>query len=257
MTRLSVFNSPLLLGFEHFERTVDRVTKSVGDGYPPYNIEQIGPDRLRITVAVAGFGVADLSITVEDNQLIIRGKQADEGAERVFIHRGIAARQFQRAFVLAEGSRSRARASITASLRSIWYAPRPVARVRNIEIASSKSKRPKRRSWRWTRAPATRQIPAQEEARHDAHVPHQRDIAGSAGHLGAPISPTSSRSCGRGRRCMPCSPPTAPGSPSWRAAGPHSRSPSRTISIPSASTRLGENRRSGRGYPARRRRAAP
>ena len=85
MTRLSVFNSPLLLGFEHFERTVDRVTKSVGDGYPPYNIERIGPDRLRITVAVAGFGVADLSITVEDNQLIIRGKQADEGAERVFI----------------------------------------------------------------------------------------------------------------------------------------------------------------------------
>ena len=143
MTRLSVFNSPLLLGFEHFERTVDRVTKSVGDGYPPYNIEQIGPDRLRITVAVAGFGVADLSITVEDNQLIIRGKQADEGAERVFIHRGIAARQFQRAFVLAEGIEVQGASLDNGLLAVDLVRPRPVARVRNIEIASSKSKRAK------------------------------------------------------------------------------------------------------------------
>jgi HSP20 family molecular chaperone IbpA len=101
-TRLSLFNSPLLLGFEHFERALDRVNKASSDGYPPYNIEQLGADALRITLAVAGFTMADLSITVEDNQLVIRGKQTDDG-QRVYLHRGIAARQFQRSFVLAEG----------------------------------------------------------------------------------------------------------------------------------------------------------
>jgi HSP20 family molecular chaperone IbpA len=102
MSRLSLFNSPLLLGFDHFERALDRVSKGSSDGYPPYNIEQIGPDALRITLAVAGFSTGDLSITVEDNQLVVRGKQSDE-AQRVYLHRGIAARQFQRSFVLAEG----------------------------------------------------------------------------------------------------------------------------------------------------------
>lgn len=102
MARLSLFNSPLLLGFEHFERALDRVNKLSGDGYPPYNVEQVGEDELRITLAVAGFTMADLAITIEDNQLVIRGKQADDG-ERVYLHRGIAARQFQRSFVLAEG----------------------------------------------------------------------------------------------------------------------------------------------------------
>src|SRR5438132_12260158 len=102
MSRLSLFNSPLLLGFEPFERALDRVNKISSDGYPPYNIEQLGENELRITLAVAGFTMADMSITVDDNQLVIRGKQADD-AQRVYLHRGIAARQFQRSFVLAEG----------------------------------------------------------------------------------------------------------------------------------------------------------
>ena len=102
MSRLSLFNSPLLLGFEHFERALDRVNKISADGYPPYNIEQLAENELRITLAVAGFRMSDLNITIEDNQLVIRGKQVEEG-ERVYLHRGIAARQFQRSFVLAEG----------------------------------------------------------------------------------------------------------------------------------------------------------
>jgi HSP20 family molecular chaperone IbpA len=102
MSRLSLFNSPLLLGFDHFERALDRVSKIPSDGYPPYNIEQLGENALRITLAVAGFTMGDLRITVEDNQLVVRGKQADD-AQRVYLHRGIAARQFQRSFVLAEG----------------------------------------------------------------------------------------------------------------------------------------------------------
>ena len=102
MTRLSLFNSPLLLGFDQFERAVDRVSKAASDGYPPYNVEQLGENRLRITLAVAGFTEADLSVQIEDRQLVIRGKQADE-QHRVYLHRGIAARQFQRSFVLAEG----------------------------------------------------------------------------------------------------------------------------------------------------------
>lgn len=107
MARLSVLSNPLLLGFEEIERLIDRAGKGSGDGYPPYNIERIsseGGDRelLRITLAVAGFTRADLDITVEDNQLMIRGKQTDDG-KREYLYRGIAARQFSRTFVLAEG----------------------------------------------------------------------------------------------------------------------------------------------------------
>ena len=102
MSRLSVFNSPLLLGFDHFERALDRVSKGSADGYPPYNVEQTAENRLRITLAVAGFAPAELSVQIEDNQLAIRGRQV-EPPDRVYLHRGIAARQFQRSFVLAEG----------------------------------------------------------------------------------------------------------------------------------------------------------
>ncbi len=102
MSRLSLFNSPLLLGFDHFERALDRVSKTSPEGYPPYNVEQIAQDRLRITLAVAGFAASELSVEIEDNQLVIRGRQADQ-PDRVYLHRGIAARQFQRSFVLAEG----------------------------------------------------------------------------------------------------------------------------------------------------------
>src|SRR3546814_9479051 len=102
MSRMSLFNSPLLLGFDHFERAFDRVQKAQADGYPPYNIEQTSANGLRITLAVAGFSMADLSVQIEDNQLVARGRQAEDD-QRVYLHRGIAARQFLRPFVLAEG----------------------------------------------------------------------------------------------------------------------------------------------------------
>lgn len=102
MARLSLFNSPFLLGFDDIERALDRVSKSSSDGYPPYNIERVGADDLRITLAVAGFSRDQLSVSVEDTQLVIRGRQPDD-PDREFLHRGIAARQFQRSFVLAEG----------------------------------------------------------------------------------------------------------------------------------------------------------
>lgn len=100
---MPAFNSPLMLGFDHLERLLDQVSKSSGEGYPPYNIEQVGDDGLRITLAVAGFGIGDLSVSLESNQLVIRGKKRKEDRARVFLHRGIAMRQFQRSFVMAEG----------------------------------------------------------------------------------------------------------------------------------------------------------
>jgi len=102
MSRNVYFNSPFLLGFEHLDRLLERTAKAAGDGYPPYNIEQSNDDSLRITLAVAGFSSDELNVTVEDRQLVIRGKQ-NEAGDRTFLHRGIAARQFQRCFVLAEG----------------------------------------------------------------------------------------------------------------------------------------------------------
>jgi HSP20 family molecular chaperone IbpA len=103
MTKLTLASHPYLLGFDQLERLVERTAKSGNEGYPPYNIEQRGDTAYRITLAVAGFAEDDLSITVEDRQLVIRGKQADTGEGRIFLHRGIATRQFQRSFVLAEG----------------------------------------------------------------------------------------------------------------------------------------------------------
>lgn len=103
MTKLTLGTHPFLLGFEELERLVERTAKSGNDSYPPYNIEQSSAQSYRITLAVAGFGEGDLAITVEDNQLVIRGRQSDDSDGRVFLHRGIAARQFQRSFVLAEG----------------------------------------------------------------------------------------------------------------------------------------------------------
>ena len=102
MNRITAFNSPLLLGFDHFEQLLDRVAKTSKDAYPPYNIVRVSENGLRISLAVAGFGREDLQILAEDNQLTVRGRQADD-EDRVYIHRGIAARQFQRSFVLAEG----------------------------------------------------------------------------------------------------------------------------------------------------------
>lgn len=103
MTKTTFAAHPFLLGFDQLERLVERTAKSTTDGYPPFNIEQAGENDFRITLAVAGFREDDLSITVEDRQLTVRGQQAEEAGNRVFLHRGIAARQFQRSFVLAEG----------------------------------------------------------------------------------------------------------------------------------------------------------
>jgi len=103
MTKLTLGTHPYLLGFEQLERLVERTAKTGNDGYPPYNIEQTSQNSYRITLAVAGFGEDDLAITVEDNSLVIRGRQRDDSVDRVFLHRGIATRQFQRSFVLADG----------------------------------------------------------------------------------------------------------------------------------------------------------
>lgn len=103
MSKLTLASYPHLLGFEQLERLLERTAKAGTEGYPPYNIEQTSDHSYRITLAVAGFAEEDLSITVEDRQLVIRGRQKDDSEGRVFLHRGIAARQFQRVFVLADG----------------------------------------------------------------------------------------------------------------------------------------------------------
>lgn len=134
MARLSAFNSPLLLGFDHFERMLDRASKSSAEGYPPYNIEQIGDNGLRITLAVAGFSMRELEVTTEDNQLIIRGNALADDASRVYLHRGIAARQFQRAFVLAEGIEVKGAFLDNGLLNIDLERPVPEPEVRTIEI---------------------------------------------------------------------------------------------------------------------------
>ncbi len=103
MTKLTLSTHPFLLGFDQLERLMERTAKSGIDGYPPFNIEQTSDHSYRITLAVAGFGEAELSITVEDRQLVVRGRQGEVDEGRVFLHRGIAARQFQKSFVLADG----------------------------------------------------------------------------------------------------------------------------------------------------------
>jgi HSP20 family molecular chaperone IbpA len=137
MSRMPSLSSPFLLGFDEIERVLDRVTKAA-DGYPPYNIERLArddrnPERLRITLAVAGFTLDQLDVSVEENQLVIRGRQTDDKT-REFIHRGIAARQFQRTFVLADGMEV-LRADLKNGLLSIDLArPEPARIVRAISI---------------------------------------------------------------------------------------------------------------------------
>ena len=139
MTRMPNLNSPFLLGFDDIERALDRVSRTTSDGYPPYNIErlargEIEPERLRITLAVAGFTRDQLDITVEENQLVIRGRQVDD-KERQYLHRGIAARQFQRTFLLAEGMQVLG-ADLKNGLLSVDLArPEPERIIRKIDIA--------------------------------------------------------------------------------------------------------------------------
>lgn len=133
-TRL--FTSPMFLGFDHLEQILERAAKTPSDGYPPYNIEQTGPNTLRITLAVAGFTMTDLQITQEDNQLVIRGRQADEPQGRVYLHRGIASRQFQRAFVLAEGIEVKGAWLDNGLLHIDLARPQPEVRVKTIQISN-------------------------------------------------------------------------------------------------------------------------
>ena len=145
MSRQSPFGHPFLVGFDEIEQALDRVAKSAGDGYPPYNIERLprteqAPERLRITLAVAGFTEDQLEVTLEENQLVIRGRQSDDRA-RDFIHRGIAARQFQRTFLLADGMEVLG-ADLSDGLLSIDLArPEPERIVRKIDIAAKQKTR--------------------------------------------------------------------------------------------------------------------
>ncbi len=134
MTKLTLGTHPFLLGFEQLERLVERTAKSGSDGYPPFNIEQTSDRSYRITLAVAGFREEDLAITVEDRQLVVRGRLSEAADERVFLHRGIAGRQFQRSFVLADGVEV-TEASMARGLLHIDLA-RPVAEnvIQRIEI---------------------------------------------------------------------------------------------------------------------------
>ena len=140
MTRVPSLSSPFLLGFDEIERALDRVVKGA-DGYPPYNIERLTrthgqPERLRITLAVAGFTRDQLDVTTEENQLVIRGRQVDNG-ERDYLYRGIAARQFQRTFVLADGMRVQG-AELKNGLLSVdLVRPEPVRMVKKINISVS------------------------------------------------------------------------------------------------------------------------
>jgi HSP20 family molecular chaperone IbpA len=138
MTRVPTFNSPYLLGFDEIERALERVAKAPGDGYPPYNIERLPrterePERLRITLAVAGFTRDQLEILLEEGQLFIRGRQVDDKS-RHYLHRGIAARQFQRSFLLADGMEVLG-ADLSNGLLSVDLArPEPERIIRRIDI---------------------------------------------------------------------------------------------------------------------------
>ena len=133
-------NSPFLLGFDDIERALDRVARTGSDGYPPYNIERLArsqqqPERLRITLAVAGFSRDQLDVSVEENQLVIRGRQAED-RERHFLHRGIASRQFQRSFLLADGMQVLGADLINGLLSVDLVRPEPERVIRKIEIVT-------------------------------------------------------------------------------------------------------------------------
>jgi HSP20 family molecular chaperone IbpA len=139
MTRLPPFSSPLLVGFDALEKKLEQIAKS-GDSYPPYNIERVHAaqgDRLRITLAVAGFAEDDLEVLIEESQLVVRGRQREDDVQRDFLHRGIAARQFSRAFMLADGMKVET-ASLKNGLLSIDLTrPEPERLVRRIKISSA------------------------------------------------------------------------------------------------------------------------
>ncbi len=138
MNKMSLAQHPFLLGFEELERFLERMSKSGNDGYPPFNIEQTGKNAYRITLAVAGFSEDDLEIVVEDNQLIVRGRKKPEDEEgRIFLHRGIASRQFERRFAIADGVEVRGATLENGLLHIDLEKEEPEPVVRKVEIRKS------------------------------------------------------------------------------------------------------------------------
>jgi HSP20 family molecular chaperone IbpA len=140
MTKLTFGAHPFLLGFEQLERLVERTAKTASEGYPPFNIEATSEHTYRITLAVAGFREEDMAITVEDRQLVVRGRQVDDSEGRVFLHRGIAARAFQRSFVLADGVEVAGATMENGLLHVDLRRQLPETVVQTIAIRSSKGK---------------------------------------------------------------------------------------------------------------------
>ena len=137
-TRTLVFDSPFLLGFEQTRALIERAAKAAGEGYPPYNVEQLAPDRIRITMAVAGFSPDQLEVTVEDNQLLVAGRREGEGRDgSAYLHRGIAARGFQRTFILADGMEVEGAVLEHGLLHLDVVRPQPERSVKSIPIRTA------------------------------------------------------------------------------------------------------------------------
>ena len=139
MTRVSLLNSPLLLGFDQFERTLEQIAKIPIEGYPPYNIERTGSNELRITLALAGFSLKDLEIVLEDNQLSIKGQKKEED-QNIYLHRGIANRQFNRNFIIAEGMEVISAIFVNGLLHIDLLQPKPARKTQKIKISEGPEK---------------------------------------------------------------------------------------------------------------------
>ena len=137
MNRTLLFDSPFLLGFDHTRALIERAAKAAGEGYPPYNVEELGDGRVRITLAVAGFSAAQLDVTLEDNQLSITGKREGTDAERAYLHRGIAARGFVRSFILADGMEVEGASLEHGLLHIDLFRPEPEKKVKQIPIRTA------------------------------------------------------------------------------------------------------------------------
>jgi HSP20 family molecular chaperone IbpA len=137
MNRTLLFDSPFLLGFDHTRALIERAAKAAGEGYPPYNVEELGEGRVRITLAVAGFSAAQLEVTLEDNQLNISGKRDGAEGERAYLHRGIAARGFIRSFILADGMEVEGASLEHGLLHIDLFRPEPEKKVKQIPIRTA------------------------------------------------------------------------------------------------------------------------
>lgn len=137
MNRTLLFDSPFLLGFDHTRALIERAAKAAGEGYPPYNVEELGEGRVRITLAVAGFSAVQLEVTLEDNQLNVAGKREGAEGERAYLHRGIAARGFVRSFILADGMQVEGASLEHGLLHIDLFRPEPEKKVKQIPIRSA------------------------------------------------------------------------------------------------------------------------